>query len=204
MDNYFGDTSMDFLKNDKESSVASEAKSYYSGGILEVYNSPDAKPTKSAPARKILSSTGGRKSNKKQITKKNNNIKISSFYTCTHCQSTDCHNQIYGDFLEKSLENYALTNNKETLTHMEVYKYYMTTYNTAIQLSTHHVIHEVGYGDSPLPGCLYTSSFLLMVKRWEVDVRMLREQRRDHLGWIRKCKFEVKCQSKRRKKYSIL
>jgi hypothetical protein len=58
MDNYFGDTSMDFLKSNKESSVASEAKSDYSGGILEVYNSPDAKPRKSAPGRKILSSNG--------------------------------------------------------------------------------------------------------------------------------------------------
>jgi hypothetical protein len=42
MGNYFGDTSMDFLNSDEESSVASEAKSDYSGGILEVYNSPDA------------------------------------------------------------------------------------------------------------------------------------------------------------------
>jgi hypothetical protein len=87
-----------------------------------------------------------KKIDKKQITRKNNKIKINSFYTCTHCQSTDCHNQVYGDFLEKSLENHGLTNNKTTLTHMEVYKHYMTTYNTAIQLSTHHVIHEVGYG----------------------------------------------------------
>jgi hypothetical protein len=204
MDNYFGDDSMDFLKDDEDFSVASAAKSDYSGGILEVYNSPDAKPRKSAPGRKILSSHGEKKIDKQQITRKKNRNNTSNLYICTHCQSTDCHNQVYGDFLEKSLENYALTNNKETLTHMEVYKYYMSRYNTAIQISTHKVTHEVGYGDLPLPGCLYASSFLLMVKRWGVDVKSLREQRREHLSWIRKREMEMKRQSKRRKKYSVL
>jgi hypothetical protein len=121
VNNYFADDSMNFLNSDKESSVASEAKYDYSGGILEAYNSPDAKPRKSAPVSKILSSTGGRKIDKQQITRKNNKNKINNFYTCTHCQSTNCHNQIYGNFLEKSLENHALTNNKATLTHMDIY-----------------------------------------------------------------------------------
>jgi hypothetical protein len=37
-----------------------------------------------------------------------------------------------------------------------------------------------------------------------VDVKLLREQKREHLKWIRKREFEMKHQSKRRKKYSVL
>jgi hypothetical protein len=58
---------MDFLKDDEDFSVASAAKSDYSGGILEVYNSPDAKPRKSAPGRKILSSHGEKKSTNNRL-----------------------------------------------------------------------------------------------------------------------------------------
>lgn len=102
-----------------------------------------------------------------------------------------------GDFIEKSLENYTIIvhHNKEVLIHMEVYKHYISTYNNIVQYNTHQVTGAVGLGVLPLPACTYSASFLLMVKQWSVvDVlKTLREQRREHLQWINKREYKMKC-----------
>jgi hypothetical protein len=204
MDNYFGDDSMDFLNTNDSDSISgvSVSGSNYSGGILEVYESPDAKPSarKSFATRKFLAKNG-RKNDKQKI---NSSAYSSISRVCQSCQSTSCHNQVHGDFLEKSLENYALTNNKEVLTHMEVYQHFLTTYNTIVQINTHNVVHEVGVGSLPLPACIYSGTFLSMVKQWSVDVKELRSRRRDHVHWMNKREYETKRSNKRRKKYSGL
>jgi hypothetical protein len=68
MDNYFGDDSRDFLNNNSDSSSGvSEIGSNYSGGILEVYKSPDAKSAarKSFETQKFLAKMEEKSINKR-------------------------------------------------------------------------------------------------------------------------------------------
>jgi hypothetical protein len=99
MDNYFGDDSMDFLNHNDSDSISgvSVSGSNYSGGILEVYESPDAKPSarKSFTTRKFLAKKG-RKIDKQKI---NSSAYSSTSRICSSCQSTSCHNQVHGDLL---------------------------------------------------------------------------------------------------------
>jgi hypothetical protein len=196
MDNHFGDTSNDFLKK-----KARYEDSDSSDDILASWESPDNKKRNSTNPRKRFAPPDRQNA---RVRRKNTSSTRTTFMNniCSGCKSTDCHDRTMSDFLESSLEAFAIANNKKTLTHHEVYNQYTNTYNTIMAKKTHDVTRVVAHSSLLLPKCMYLGSFTKMVKQWSVDLELQRATRRGHLAWLKKCELDITRQRKRRNDYN--
>ncbi len=105
---------------------------------------------------------------------------------CEHCRNIDCDDLIYGGFIAKSLENLAISNNKETLSHMEVYKHFYQTYNILAQFEIYKRRQKVATGVLAMPSCLYKGTYALMMEQWNSsNDGTSREQVCEHVRWVK-------------------
>jgi hypothetical protein len=86
---------------------------------------------------------------------------------CLECNRVHCCNVVYGGFIEASLDNLALANNKETLSHTEVYKHFYQCYNILTQFKSYNDNNgNIERGVLAIPTCLYKGTYLKLINAW--------------------------------------
>jgi hypothetical protein len=151
--------------------------------------------TKSVPAKLFTSTrppsysliTPTSSSYNKQVKVEAPRIKIE----CPFCSKSPCLNEEFGKFIKGNLQALAVALRKKTLTHLEVYKHFLTQYNTLVAFKVYKAHKKDAEDVVPLPYCVYNGAFTSFLNELDDDGLETIEDVKSHYEFIKHRRNEM-------------